>query len=106
MNPSVSLAAPAPAPTSGVRARAWSPLGFVLLLALLAALRPLSVPDEGRYADIGRWMLLSGDWLTPRLDGLPFFTSRRSPIGCRRPAWRCSASRPGPRAYRACCWPV
>ena len=73
MNPSVSLAAPAPAPTSGVRARAWSPLGFVLLLALLAALRPLSVPDEGRYADIGRWMLLSGDWLTPRLDGLPFF---------------------------------
>ena len=48
MNPSVSLAAPVPAPTSGARARAWSPLGFVLLLALLAALRPLWVPDEGR----------------------------------------------------------
>lgn len=25
------------------------------------------------YADIGRWMLVSGDWLTPRLNGIPFF---------------------------------
>ncbi len=47
----------------------------VLWLALLAlaALRPLAVPDEGRYGEIGRWMLQSGDWLTPRLNGLPFF---------------------------------
>jgi 4-amino-4-deoxy-L-arabinose transferase-like glycosyltransferase len=46
---------------------------LVLLLLVLAALRPLSLPDEGRYADIGRWMLVSGDWLTPRLNGIPFF---------------------------------
>ena len=46
---------------------------LVLLLLVLAALRPLSVPDEGRYADIGRWMLVSGDWFTPRLNGIPFF---------------------------------
>ena len=44
-----------------------------LLLLVLAALRPLAVPDEGRYGEIGRWMLYSGDWLTPRLNGIPFF---------------------------------
>lgn len=47
--------------------------GFVVLLFLLSLIRPLSYPDEGRYAEIGRWMVVSGDWLTPRLDGLPFF---------------------------------
>ena len=44
-----------------------------LLLLLLAAMRPLAVPDEGRYGEIGRWMLQSGDWFTPRLNGIPFF---------------------------------
>src|SRR5450830_1748737 len=39
----------------------------------MAAMRPLAVPDEGRYGEVGRWMLQSGDWLTPRLNGLPFF---------------------------------
>lgn len=43
------------------------------LLLVLAGTRPLAVPDEGRYGEIGRWMLQSGDWLTPRLNGLPFF---------------------------------
>jgi 4-amino-4-deoxy-L-arabinose transferase-like glycosyltransferase len=47
--------------------------GFISLLFLLSLIRPLSHPDEGRYAEIGRWMLQSGDWLTPRLDSLPFF---------------------------------
>lgn len=48
-------------------------LVFIILLTALAALRPLSYPDEGRYAEIGRWMFQSGDWLIPRLDGMPFF---------------------------------
>lgn len=54
--------------------KSWPLLaGFMALLLVLAALRPLAYPDEGRYAEIGRWMLQSGDWLIPRLDGLPFF---------------------------------
>lgn len=56
------------------RQKSWLALtGLWLLLLLLAALRPLAVPDEGRYGEIGRWMLVSGDWLTPRLNGIPFF---------------------------------
>lgn len=44
--------------------------GFLLLLATW---RPLALPDEGRYGEIGRWMLVSGDWLVPRINGIPFF---------------------------------
>lgn len=56
------------------RRNSWLILAALWLLLLgLAALRPLAVPDEGRYGEVGRWMLVSGDWLTPRLDGLPFF---------------------------------
>jgi len=47
--------------------------GLCALLLALASTRPLALPDEGRYAEIGRWMLMSGDWLAPRLDGMPFF---------------------------------
>jgi 4-amino-4-deoxy-L-arabinose transferase-like glycosyltransferase len=49
------------------------------LLALLAlwllatlGLRPLGVPDEGRYAEVARAMW-HGDLLVPTLNGLPFF---------------------------------
>ncbi|GGH48791.1 phospholipid carrier-dependent glycosyltransferase [Comamonas phosphati] len=50
----------------------------VLLLVALwfgstAWLRPLMLPDEGRYASVALEMLHSGDWLTPTLNGLPFF---------------------------------
>ena len=48
-------------------------VGLFALLLILAALRPLAVPDEGRYGGVGLWMLQSGDWLTPRLNGIPFF---------------------------------
>ena len=56
------------------RQKSWLTLAALwLVLLLLATLRPLAVPDEGRYGEIGRWMLQSGDWLTPRLNGIPFF---------------------------------
>ena len=56
-----------------LRWRTWGVLLLPALLLVLATLRPLALPDEGRYAEIGRWMWMTGDWLTPRLDGIPFF---------------------------------
>lgn len=45
----------------------------LLWLAATAGLRPLMLPDEGRYAGVAWEMLRSGDWLTPTLNGLPYF---------------------------------
>ena len=48
----------------------------ILLLAWFlasAGLRPLAVPDEGRYVGVAWEMMRSGDWLTPTLAGLPYF---------------------------------
>lgn len=42
-------------------------------LCATAWLRRFSAPDEGRYTGVALAMLQSGDWLVPRLDGLPFF---------------------------------
>lgn len=35
--------------------------------------RPLSAPDEGRYTEIAREMVATGDYVTPRLNGVKYF---------------------------------
>lgn len=65
------------------RDKAWSRRVWLepLLVALLLSIwfgyelggRALWSPDEGRYAEIPREMVTSGDYLTPRLNGVKYF---------------------------------
>ena len=48
-------------------------LGAMLLWFLPLQSYRLYNPDEGRYAEIPREMVASGDWVTPRLDALKYF---------------------------------
>ena len=46
---------------------------FVLVWFAGLEQRSLTRPDEGRYSEIPREMATSGDWVTPRLNGLKYF---------------------------------
>lgn len=46
---------------------------FALLWFCNLGYRHLIKPDEGRYSEIPREMVASGDWLTPRLNGYKYF---------------------------------
>jgi 4-amino-4-deoxy-L-arabinose transferase-like glycosyltransferase len=54
---------------------AYTSAGLIVVVCLFSHLGALGLvgPDEPRYAWIARAMALSGDWLTPRLYGQPWF---------------------------------
>jgi 4-amino-4-deoxy-L-arabinose transferase-like glycosyltransferase len=52
----------------------WTLFGALALLWFVNLdARRLVHPDEGRYAEIAREMAATGDWVTPRLNGLKYF---------------------------------
>lgn len=78
----VSEVAPASPAAAGLRAPAWSVstgwvVAFVALVLLVwfgsLGLRHLVGPDEGRYAEISREMVATGDWVTIRYNALKYF---------------------------------
>ncbi len=83
-----------------LRALAWLLLALVWFAPL--GVPPLFNPDEGRYAEIPREMLVSGDWVTPRLDGLKYF--EKPPLQY----WVSAVAEKlvGPTAWAARLWPA
>ena len=60
---------------AGLSRRSWTILAILIGVVWFANLdvRKLQHPDEGRYAEIAREMVATGDWVTPRLNGIKYF---------------------------------
>jgi len=48
-------------------------IGFTILFGLFLGLHPLGIPDEARYAEIPREMILKHNYITPYLNGIKYF---------------------------------
>lgn len=51
----------------------WLAILFAVLFGFRLGSYPLGPGDEGRYAEVPREMLASGDWVIPRLNGVYYF---------------------------------
>ncbi len=67
-------------PTDPAQARATWIRDLTVLAALIGGFfllflghRPLAVPSEARYAELAREIVASGDWITPRINGIKYF---------------------------------
>jgi 4-amino-4-deoxy-L-arabinose transferase-like glycosyltransferase len=84
-----------------VSRRGWLLLGLLAPLYLWRLDRPGFSDTEGMYAEPAREMVVSGDWVTPRINGEPFFT--KPPLMYWLPAALWSVT--GPTEY-ARLWPT
>ena len=51
----------------------WLSAFVLIAFACTAWIRPLLLPDEARYVGVASNMLAFHNWLTPTLNGVPFF---------------------------------
>ena len=73
-----TTSSPVPLDIRSTRASWFTDLAVIAVAATLwfcamIGQRPLSNPDEGRYTEIPREMAASGDFVTPRLNGVKYF---------------------------------
>jgi 4-amino-4-deoxy-L-arabinose transferase-like glycosyltransferase len=74
-------------------------IAFGALYFFVLGRAALDPKDEGRYAEIPREMIATGDWVTPRLDGVTYF--EKPPLVYWVEALSQEAFGPGERAVRA-----
>jgi 4-amino-4-deoxy-L-arabinose transferase-like glycosyltransferase len=48
-------------------------IAFGILWFYVLGARTLVPTDEGRYAEMAREVIATGDWITPRLNGIKYF---------------------------------
>ncbi len=71
-NSMVQISTRSEAEANGMRDLFLLTVLIALFFGIMLGNRPLSVPDEGRYAEIAREMAATGDYLTPRLNGVKY----------------------------------